>query len=116
MTLLIMYALGLASMIGEDARSAQESQLLFDRLVSAADYSVKVGLAMRSDDGSARYPNWIAGEPSASYVEDIREREGLRDLYISLEEPEIGDHDTCIYRLIVVGSARDISRLHVCGG
>jgi len=116
MTLLIMYALGLGSILSEDARSAMDSQLLFDRLVSAADYSVKIGLAVRSDDGSARYPNWIAGEPPASYVEDIREREGLRDLYISLAEPQIGDHEACIYRLVVVGEARAISRLHVCGG
>lgn len=102
-----------ASSLSKSARKNAEAQELFDKLVSAADYSVKNGAVMRS--GSLRFPNWIDERLLVpDYAEGIRASEGLSRLYIGLAAPEDG-FSACIYRIVVVGPERTVGRLFVCG-
>ena len=83
----------------------------FDKLVSVADYTVKIG-AVHSEE-KVRYPNWIEeSRITSSYVADLKEKMELETLHISMQ-PE--DGLTCIYRLVVAGEEKKISRLFVCG-
>lgn len=83
----------------------------FDKLVSAADYTVKIGAVQGTE--KIRYPNWIEKEKvTESYVADLRKRMKLDNLYIGFTP---ADDLACIYRLIVVGEEKKISKLFVCG-
>ncbi|MFN7991662.1 MAG: hypothetical protein U0R44_05895 [Candidatus Micrarchaeia archaeon] len=102
-----------ASYLSSEARRSAERQALFDRLLSAADYTVRSGAVMRS--GPVRYPNWI-DEPllDAAYVGALRASEGLSRLYVGLDPP--GEKfGMCVYRLVVAGQSKTIRRLFVCG-
>ncbi len=83
---------------------------VFDRLVSVADYSVKSGLAKH--DGDVRYPNWVDRAIDNDYIEGLREKSGFAKLEISFTEPEMG---TCVYRLVVVGDEKRLSKIYFCG-
>lgn len=99
------------------AEAAAHRQLVFDRIVSVADYTVKIGAARH--EGGVRYPNWVdAGAITADYSESMRVRAGLSSLYIGLDAPDEGggEYPICIYRLAVVGEDLEIRKLHVCGG
>ncbi|MBU0526902.1 hypothetical protein KKE92_00320 [Candidatus Micrarchaeota archaeon] len=98
--------------IGLSTEESSRDQDLFDKLVLAADYTVKSGAAVR--DGNIRYPNWIEeGKISSSYSEGLRMRYGLNELFISLDTPE--ESSMCIYRMVVYGNSKKISKLFVCG-
>lgn len=98
----------------KQSEEASHRQQVFDRLVSAADYTVKSGAAVR--DGGTRYPNWIDERNiTATYTNSLRERIGLGSLYVGLGWPG-EDYSMCIYRLVVVGEGKAIRRLFVCGG
>ncbi|MEW6035026.1 MAG: hypothetical protein AB1529_00295 [Candidatus Micrarchaeota archaeon] len=103
-----------AASLSEHGKDALERQQSFDKLVSAADYTVKQGAAVHA--GGLRYPNWldesVLGE---GYAESLRQKEGLRELYVGLGEPQ-GDYETCIYRLVVAGPSKEMRKLYVCGG
>ena len=61
-------------------------------------------------------PNWLGGGAfDADYVEDLRSKEGLGELYISFQEPP-GPYPVCIYRIVALGAGKDIGKLYVCGG
>lgn len=103
-----------SSELAAKAERGFRDQQLFDKLVSAADHTVKSGGVV--GDGAVRYPNWIdEGKLTPGYAEDLRAALSLSELHISLSGPEEG-HDACIYRIVVAGKEKRISRLHVCGG
>ncbi|NYZ74413.1 hypothetical protein H0O00_04685 [Candidatus Micrarchaeota archaeon] len=132
--LLIMLVLVMdtEAMIVRQAEDASHRQQVFDKLASVADYTVKIGAVVR--EGDIRYPNWVdetnitnaytthpATPTSNSYADSLRERAGLRSLYIGFDGPSdsSGASDSsqiCIYRLVVVGDDKTIERLFVCGG
>jgi hypothetical protein len=86
---------------------------VFNSVASAADYTVKAGAARH--EGGVRYPNWLEpGSITPEYVESLRGRAGLSELYIGLEAPD-GEYAACIHRLVVVGEDRAIMWLHACG-
>ncbi len=89
-------------------------QQVFDKLVSAADYTVESGAVMRS--GGLRRPGWLDESLLGDgYTERVRGMEGLSSLYIGTEEPG-GHYRMCIYRLVVYGEGKEAGRLFVCGG
>jgi hypothetical protein len=111
--LILLLLAGTASALMRDSESAAHRQQVFNRVVSAADYTVKSGAAKH--DGDVRYPNWL--EPSAltpEYAESLGRRAGLSELYLGLKEPD-GEYAACIYRFVVVGEEKAIMRLHACG-
>ena len=111
--LMSVFVMDMMLSIGHSIEERSQEEEVFDKLVSIADYTVKAGAVMK--DGSVRYPNWIDEERlTASYIEDLRERMGLSELYISTDGPD--GYQTCIYRIIVTGGEKRISRLFVCGG
>lgn len=96
------------------AESHSSDQQAFGKVASAADHIVKIGAVVR--EGQVRYPNWI--DPSlitGRDTESLREALGLESLYVSMEPPG-GAYRFCIYRLVVIGKDRTISKLYVCGG
>lgn len=103
----LMQSMGLAA---GSLRERTERADVFERLVSVADYSVKSGLARH--EGDVRYPNWVGGTIDSAFVEGLREKAGFSKLEISFKEPDMG---TCIFRLVVVGDARKMSKLYFCG-
>jgi len=95
------------------SEGASHRQQVFDKLVSAADYTVKSGAVVR--EGGIRYPNWVNEKNiTNSYTDSLRERVGLNSLYMGFGEPS-DSSQICIYRL-VVGQEKAIKRLFVCGG
>jgi hypothetical protein len=103
-----------AALLSKQGKDALERQQAFDKLVSAADYTVKQGAAVH--ESGLRYPNWLDESGlGKGYAESLRKKEGLDELYIGLGEPD-GDYETCIYRLVVVGPSKEIRKLFVCGG
>lgn len=112
MMLCLLFVQASSEMSGRAARTLFAQQT-FDKLVSAADFTVKSGAVMR--ENGVRYPNWV--DPALldrQYSESLRGRLALASLYISLLPPgeEFG---LCIYRIVVVGETKEISKLYVCG-
>lgn len=110
---LIMIFVFLMQSMSLVAHSEQERSLgqdVFDRLVSVADYTVKSGLAKH--EGNVRYPNWLEDKIDQNYVENTRKKAGFSELEISFIEPEKG---TCIYRLVVTGPQKKLSKIYFCG-
>jgi hypothetical protein len=117
--LMVVLAGGTASVISRDAELRSANQVLFDKLVSIADYTVKSGAVMRND--SLRYPNWIDESLlSDDYSTELKEKAGLEELAIRLDRAGSQDdggrgHGMCIYRIVVAGPGKAIHRLVVCG-
>lgn len=113
---LAMIALILAQTASElswKAQGAFSSQQAFDKLVSAADHSVKSGAAVHGE--GVRYPNWISpGALTEEYAEALRAQAGLRRLYIGMSETD-EEYRFCIYRLVVYGEEKRMGKLFVCG-
>jgi hypothetical protein len=106
-----------ASSFMRSAEQAAHRQRVFDRIVTVADYTVKIGAARH--EGGVRHPNWVdAGAITGEYTDSMRVRAGLEKLYIGLGAPDEADggFPICIYRLVVVGDDLEIRKLHVCGG
>ncbi|HSB47618.1 MAG TPA: hypothetical protein VLD37_06405 [Candidatus Bilamarchaeum sp.] len=103
-----------ASELSSKAAARMHSQEVFDKLVSVADHTVKSGAAVKR--GGVRHPNWIdETKLTQGYVLGLRETAGLSELYVSLDEP-VSDFPVCIYRLVVSGEEKALSKLYVCGG
>ncbi len=111
MLVLVMNAEATVVRQSEDASHRQQ---VFNKLVSAADYTVKIGAVVRA--GDVRYPNWVdERNMTNTYTDSLRERVGLDSLYVGFG----GQSDSsvmCIYRLVVVGEGKAIRRLFLCGG
>jgi Flp pilus assembly protein CpaB len=111
--LMAFLAMNMGSMLSHEAAERSQQQIVFDKLVSVADYTVKSGAVMRN--GSIRYPNWIDEAMLAEeYAENLRAKIGLESLTISLGEPD--SEGMCIYRIVVMGQEKRLGRLFVCGG
>lgn len=114
LVLIVFIMMDASARLAHDAHMKRERQVIFDSLVSAADYTTRSGAVVRR--GDVRFPNWIDGALlTESYVSGIREREGLGSLHIGFREPE-GPGSMCIYRLVASGGEREIKKLYVCGG
>jgi hypothetical protein len=112
--LMMLFLLNVSLLSASSVEDRMHRQEVFDKLVSIADYTVKSGAVRRVDD--IRYPNWVDGALlTESYTEGLRQRASLDSLHISLHEPDQA-YQACIYRLVVIGDDKAISRLHVCGG
>jgi hypothetical protein len=112
--LMMLFLMQSASSLTKKAQETAHRQQVFDKLVSAADYTVKIGAARR--EGAVRHPNWLDERLlTASYADSLKEKEGLSSLYVSLGAPGDG-YAICIYRLVVVGDGKDMHKLYVCGG
>ncbi|MEW6721787.1 MAG: hypothetical protein AB1324_00840 [Candidatus Micrarchaeota archaeon] len=102
-----------AQYLASSAENAARGQETFDKIVSVADHTVKIGAAR--SDGGIRHPNWILAEKiTEAYTESVRAQSGLRALYIGMEKPG-GIYDFCIYRLVVSGPEKSPGRVFVCG-
>ena len=87
---------------------ATNAQELFDKLVSAGEYTVRIG-AIRN-----KQPNWIdEGEISSSY-QYLASKANIANFYLSLDEPS-KNYDSCIYRVVAVGDSKKITKLFICG-
>lgn len=91
-----------------------ERQSTFNKLVSIADYVVKMRARTISDEvgnPQAVYPNWLTDESLSFDVENIREGAGLDKLSVGFSRGE----GVCVYRIVAYGKDREIRRLFVCG-
>jgi hypothetical protein len=112
--MMALFIMGVSAAVAGNAAGAMHGQEVFDKVVSAADYTVKTGYARVGPDGLKR-PNWMRDEGiDEAYVEGLRLRAGLAVLEISYTEPDSA-HDVCIYRLVAVGDDMEIARLFACG-
>ena len=111
--LMLFFVMNLSSFLVRDVAEYAHKQQVFDKLVSIADYTVKSGAVVSGDH--IKYPNWLDRRNfDVSYVENLRTRAELSALYISLEEPRT-EFDFCIYRVVVIGTSKEIAKLFVCG-
>ncbi|MBI5046921.1 hypothetical protein HZC07_04295 [Candidatus Micrarchaeota archaeon] len=121
-TIMLLFTFQISAFLIKDGKYASDRQVVFDKLVSIADYTVKSGAVVSDASINVRYPNWIDETiiDATSYGERLRTRSNLKELYISTTEPSstLSKFDFCIYRLVVVGSDREnlqIKKLYVCG-
>lgn len=87
------------------------NQNSFDRIVSSADYLVEYGLAVRSKEGY--YPNWIMNIDQET-IKKTKENSGLKNFAVEFDNPPL-DNSTCIYRIVVYGSEKEIRKIYFCG-
>ncbi|MBU0591994.1 hypothetical protein KKF81_04555 [Candidatus Micrarchaeota archaeon] len=108
------YTISMVAYTSYSTSGYSHDQQVFNKLVMAADYSVKTGLARKSN--GIKYPNWIDENAiTETYAESIRRKTALDAIFISLDKPS-QDFSVCIYRIVAVGDDRQIARLFVCGG
>ncbi|MEM4336019.1 MAG: hypothetical protein QXY61_03370 [Candidatus Anstonellales archaeon] len=91
-----------------------ERQSTFNKLVTIADYVVKMRAKTVSDEvgnPQAVYPNWLDEDSLGFDVKKMQEDAGLDKLSIGFSK---GD-GICIYRIVVYGEDKEIRRLFVCG-
>ena len=111
--LIIFFTFQISSLLTNEAKSSAKSNQLLDKLLSVADYTIKIGAV--NEEQSVRYPNWIEeSKITRNYIEDLRNRSALDALYIGLSEPE-NQYTICIYRLVIFGQTKTISKLFICG-
>jgi len=119
MLMIIMFTFNAAHSLSEEAVERMHRQQVFDKLVSIADYTVKQGAAVNENMGAiageeVRYPNWVdSGLITSQYSQGLKKRANLNGLSIQLTSP--GDGSYCIYRIVVVGTGKDLDLLYVCG-
>jgi len=78
--LMLVFLLDVSVFTVKNAGERMHRQQVFDKLVSVADYTVKIGTVKR--ENGIRYPNWLETKKiTNNYVEDLRVRTGLPDLY-----------------------------------
>jgi hypothetical protein len=112
--ILLVFVMNLEAMLVKWSEDASHRQQVFDKLASAADYTVKVGVVRR--EGDTRYPNWVDEKNlTETYTNSLRERVGLSALHVCFGGPS-DDSQICVYRLVVVGDDKAITRLFFCGG
>lgn len=117
MLLIILYALNTVNILSETAQRNLNQQVIFNKLVSIADYTVKQGAVhtiYSSNNPTMIYPNWLDEHQLDNLdIEHLKASSDLDYLYIGLDTPSDG---TCVYRLVVTGSEKSIRQLFVCGG
>ena len=112
--LIIFYTLTITSLIVEKSNKLAQSQILFDKLTSIADYTVELALAEKTED--ARWPSLVKTTTlDESEIAQLRVTFDLNALSIG-DEPSSA---TCIYRLVIVDKdidSKEIEKIYVCGG
>lgn len=106
--LLLLINYGLFYINYSQSKSSQllHQQNVFDKLVSAADYLVKIGLTKKSD--GEIYPNLITG--TDFNYEELASKIGLNHVYAGFIQKE---KLNCIYRLVIYED--EIKKLYICG-
>ena len=123
--MIILFTFNAAQFLTNNALERMHNQIVFDKLVSIADYTVKQGAAVTGQIGSpagtlVRYPNYIdRNKLTTSYEDELNQRSNLQHLNIDLSSP--GDGNFCIYRIVTVQDLvnpindKYIDLLYVCG-
>jgi len=109
--LIVAYTLNSMIVAKTNYENSVEKQNSFDKLVSAADYLVEYGFAVKYDE--TYYPNWIM-EIDNEVLKKTASNSGLSGLMVSLDEPSM-QNTTCIYRLVVYGADKQIRKIYFCG-
>lgn len=116
--LILSYTLSYSSFLEQRAEEKISGQILFDKLVSASSYVVRVGAAKKEGNGfpeAKASPNLISSEDFSAYESQLGNK--LRfSLSIGFEESGFRPKGTCIYRLVVHEPTRQIRKLYFCGG
>ncbi len=124
MLFILTITLSAANFLTKSSLERMDRQQVFDKLVSIADRVVKQDGVMTECIGTgfsgcenARYPNWIdRSKINNALASDLKTKAGLNSLSISLDVPGPDEYPICIYRIVVVDSNREITKLYVCGG
>ena len=113
--IMLTFVLQTYAYITNQITESTRSQYLFDKLVSIADYTVKFGAVHKVAAANENRINWIdEAKLSPPYKDSLARKTNLSQLYISTSPPADA-FDICIYRLVVVGTDKKITRLFVCG-
>ena len=110
--ILIALTLKTAAWIGDGMNAKVATQERFDRLVSNAEYLVNYGLAKK--DGKIYYPNWLT-ELDENEIQKVGNASGLIRFGAAFDVAPKSFGNTCIYRIIVYGEAKEIRKLYFCG-
>lgn len=115
--LIVSYSLSFASFLEGRAESKIQGQILFDKLVSASDYAVRVAAA--KDEGISFpdkkvYPNLIPSSDFSDLEASLSSRLRFR-LRMGFEEDGFMRKGTCIYRLVVYEPTMEVRKLYFCG-
>ncbi|VVC04151.1 Uncharacterised protein [Candidatus Bilamarchaeum dharawalense] len=112
--LILIILIETVSFFSNETATGAHHQKIFNRLVGIADYVVKSGAVV--EEGEIRYPNWIDEKKlNAITIETLRDGSDLSSLYIGVKSPSLS-YSVCIYRIVVIGSEKQIKQLFVCGG
>jgi hypothetical protein len=106
--------IGTAKMIDDAGLEQKMAQERFDRIVANAEYLVNYGLVVKGEGGK-HYPNWIAGEFDANEIAKIGNASGLLSFGAAFDSAPTQYGNTCIYRLIVYGEAKQPRKIYFCG-
>ena len=125
--LLLLLFLNYYSYLSLEIKDKLSLQKKFNRIVSIADYLVKIGMAHRTSnagyanpfyfESSIRYPNWVDESliPTRHQIAIWAKNIGLKKLDVYFGTEPNDDYEICIYRVVVVGPQKEISKLYVCG-
>lgn len=115
--LMLSFLVNQAGIISGAAQIHIDSSETYAKLISIADYAVKMGGAQKENQGSGQFsgsalyrPNVVEDSGLSSIeVEKIRGWMELDSLHIGWERGE----GTCIYRIVLHNG--EIEKLYVCG-
>ena len=116
--LIVVYTINAHAYLTKKASSHIEQQVLFDKLVSIADYVVNNAGAKKQikDFDSIVYPNWIVEEELSRIDQGALARQmKLGKLSIGFEEEIKAEGKNCIFRIVVYGEYKEIKKLYICG-
>lgn len=115
--LIVSYSLSFALFLEERTESKIQSQILFNKLVSASNYVVRVAAAKEeglSFPEKKIYPNLIPSNRFSELENSLSSRLRFR-LRMGFEEDGFAKKGTCIYRLVVYEPTMEIRKLYFCG-
>ena len=116
--LILVFTLNTAAFLNYKSTDYMERQQIFNKLVSIADSVVKQKAVVVETGNllteSSSYPNWI-DESRFNSIDRLllANQTGLKSLSVTFDKP--GQNKYCIYRLVVVGTGKEIHKLYVCG-
>jgi hypothetical protein len=124
MLFILTITLSAANFLTKSSLERMDRQQTFDKLVSIADRVVKQDGVMTECIGTdfggcenARRPNWIdRSKINEALSDELEKKANLHALSISLDDPITDSSSICIYRIVVVDSNQEITKLYVCGG
>lgn len=115
--LITSYTVIFSSFLEARSSAQLERQILFDKLVSASDYAVKIGAAKTEGTGfpeKKTSPNLITGGDFTPLENELGKTLHM-SLSIGFAEDGFEGKGTCIYRLVVFAPTGDIRKLYFCG-